>query len=400
MINKLLIRIRSLLLRRRPLFRYSWRYLLPCDGYIAMHRQVMMKSLSQQPWLLGVFIWSLATWYLYWHWVVMYRAMRRFRQQAVDDGVPIWQQMTGLLAAGLGQGISGFDYYRCKLYRVVPQYWWRYVFDFQLPYFHQAFQTHPISQASRSFLTSKSNFAARLSVAGGHPVTTIANVNLQEHWPIDDWLVMASKIFIKPEAASRSQGCVTISKPEQWRLEYAEAVYDGAQGLKLLKSCLPMGDYLVQPLLEHHPVMAQWQLSDKTITLRIVSSMVQEAFTLVAANLELNDDTHRRFKVFAVDLVNGTAVMDAEHCAALGWESHETKVSLPHWPAVLAEIELAHRLCADVHTVGWDAVITHNGVVLLEGNLNWGLNVLQSVREAPLLPLLCQSSRVFLKSIE
>ncbi|PIW59867.1 sugar-transfer associated ATP-grasp domain-containing protein [Shewanella sp. CG12_big_fil_rev_8_21_14_0_65_47_15] len=399
MLNKLLIRIKSILLRRRPLFRYSWRYLLPCEGYIAVHRQVMLRSLKHRPWLICVFAWSLLTWFLCWHWVVMYRAMRRFRQQAVDAGVPIWQQVTGLLAAGLGQGISGFDYYHFKLYRVAPTHWWRYVFDFQLPHFHHAFQTHPISQASRSYLSCKGIFAERLAAVGGHPVATIANVNLQEHWPIEDWLVMAPKIFIKPEGASRSQGCVTISKPEQWRFEYAEAIYEGAQGLESLKYRLPMGEYLVQPLLEHHPTMAKWQLSDKTITLRIVSAMDEGVFTLVAANLELNDDTHRRFKVFAVDLVNGTAVLDAEHCAVLGWECHEAKVSLPHWTDVLAEIELAHRLCADVHTVGWDAVITPNGVVLLEGNLNWGINTLQIVREAPLLPLLCQSSPVFLKSM-
>lgn len=399
MINKFLIRIRSLLLRRRPLFRYSWRYLLPCEGYIAVHRQVMMRSLKHRPWLICVFVWSVLAWFLCWHWVVMYRAMRRLRQQAVDAGVPIWQQVSGLLSAGLGQGISGFDYYHFKLYRVAPQHWWQYVFDFQLPHFHHAFQTHPISQASRSYLSCKGIFAERLSAEGGHPVATIANVNLQVHWPIDDWLVIAPKIFIKPEAASRSQGCVTISKPEQWRFEYAEAIYEGAQGLESLKSSLPMGKYLVQPLLEHHPQMAKWQLSDKTITLRIVSGMNEGEFTLVAANLELNDDTHRRFKVFAVDLVSGTAVLDAEHCAALGWECHETKVSLPHWTDVLAEIELAHRLCADVHTVGWDAVITPNGVVLLEGNLNWGINTLQIVREAPLLHLLCQSSPVFLKSM-
>lgn len=400
MVSKLIIRIQSLLLRRRPLFRYNWRYLLPCDGYITVHHKVMMKSLSHRPWLIGVFIWLLMTWFLCWHWIAMYRSMRRFKAQTVEAGVPLYRQVIGLLAAGLGQGISGFDYYHFKLYLVAPANWWQYVFDFQLPYFHNALQTHPISQDSRRYLSCKHIFAERLSAAGGHSVETIDNVELQAHWPINDWLTKSPQVFIKPLAASRSLGCVTISKSSQLRFEYSDCVYDGLEGLVSLKSRLPVGQYIVQPLIKHHPAMDGWQLSDKTVTLRIVSVMNEGDVTLVAANLELNDDTHRRFKVFAVDLVSGTAVLDAEHCAELGWECHEAKVSLPHWELLLAEVQLAHRQCADVHTVGWDVVITHNGVVLLEGNLNWGINALQSVREAPLLPLLCQSSPVFLKTMQ
>ena len=396
MVSKLIIRIQSLLLRRRPLFRYNWRYLLSCDGYIRVHRKVIIRSLSHQPWLIGVFIWSLITWVLCWHWIAMYRSMRLFQAQTVEAGVPLHQQVIGLLAAGLGQGISGFDYYHFKLYLVAPDNWWQYVFDFQLPYFHNTFQTHPISQDSRRYLSCKRIFAERLSAAGGHSVDTIDNVALQAHWPIDDWLTKSPQVFIKPLTASRSLGCVTISKPYQWRFEYRDCVYEGLEGLVSLKSRLPVGQYIVQPLIKHHPSMADWQLSDKTITLRVVSCINEGLFTFIAVNLELNDDSNRRFRVFSVDIVDGTVLFDADHCIDLGWDTKNVKVILPHWELLLAEIQRAHQLCADVHTVGWDAVITYNGVAVLEGNLNWGINSLQRTREAPILPLLCQCSPYFL----
>lgn len=406
MLMTIVSRISLLLRRRRPVFRFSWRFFFPCAGYIQIHRKVLLSALQQRPWLILPFSWSLFSWYFCWFWVTLYSAMHRLNRQAVDDGVPTSRQVFGLLRAGLGQGISGFDYYHFKLYQVPPKLWWQYVFDFQLPYFHHAFQFNPISPSSRAYLSNKATFAKRLSAAGGHPVVTLDSVSLMGDWPVEDWLGFSDQIFIKPESASRSMGCVSLSKHgTDWRFNFSGQQYTGKEGLSSLKSLLPVGRYMVQPLLEHHPEMASWQSSDTTITLRIISCIdygpLKEGvsgtgqFKLVCGNLELNDDANRRFRVFAIDISDGGVMLEHEYCAEIMGVRAETRVIIPFWQALCDEIALAHSLCADVHTVGWDAVVTATGVVLLEGNINWGLNPLQRAAQVPLLPLLSVCSSRF-----
>lgn len=400
MFRRIVSRLKKILLRRRPIFRFSWRFVLPCNGYISIHRKVMLRSIRFQPWLLCVFVWQFCTWCLCWHWLSMYRAFHQYHDQAINNGVSISQQILGLLRSGLGQGISAFDFYQLKLYQVAPHLWWEYVFDSQLPYFHNAFQPIPISQDSRIYLSNKNIFAVRLSASGGHSVPTLDSINLNEVWPVVSWLNLSEQVFIKPDGASRSEGCVTLSKHQGWQFEFLNEYYEGEQGLSLLKPLLPLGRYLVQPLLENHPEMNTWQCNDKTITLRIVSYMYDGVCNLAIGNLELNDDMHRRFRVFAIDLLDGGVSLEAKHCASLGWAEKDRRVMLPYWHELQTEIKLAHSVCTDVHTVGWDAVITATGVVLLEGNFNWGINPLQRVRQAPLLPLLCQCSSGFLDSLQ
>lgn len=395
MLDRLLLRLRPLLFRRRPLFRYSWRFLLPCSGFVALHRSVILDTLAKRPELAWVFIWQCMTWSLYWHWFLMYKASKHYHHQASNDGVTRYLQVVGLLRAGLGQGISAFDFYHFKLYQYPPHRWWEYVFDFQLPYFHHSFQSATICATSRDFLTNKHTFYSRLAAVNGQAVPSLAHIALTDIWPIDEWLNQSAKVFIKPVAASRSQGCVILSSAQDWVFEFAGQIYCASEGLASLKLALPMGDYVVQPLLENHPQMLGWQRSDSTITLRVISCMDQGLCRLIVANLELNDEGSKRWRVFAIDVDNGGLVLDAEYCKQCLGLVEAQHLTIPFWSELQAEIMLAHSLCADVHTVGWDAVITPQGPRLLEGNLNWGVNPLQAARQAPLLPVLCRLSSQF-----
>jgi len=389
-------KIKALLLRKRPLFRLSWRYGLPCDDYIKLHRWVMLRSLQKKPFLLVSFIYSLICWYVCWFWVAAYRSFLQFNQQAVDDGTSMFSQIFGLFRAGLGQGISAFDYYRFKLYQTSSMLWWQYVFDFQLPFFHSTYQLNAISPTSQAFLSNKLTFAQRLSKAGGQTVATLDSVNLNDNWAVEAWLSLSDNVFIKPESASRSIGCLSLTKLDKnWQFDYLGKQYYGDEGLNSVKALLPVCKYIVQPLLSHHSEMSAWQDSDKTITLRVVSCLEQGKCHLVIGNLELNDDSHRRFNVFAIDVSNGSVILDQDYCAKVMGVDLTTRVTIPFWQSVVDEITLAHSLCADIHTVGWDLVITDTEVVLLEGNINWGVNPLQYAAQAPLLPLLISQSSQF-----
>jgi hypothetical protein len=57
---------------------------------------------------------------------------------------------------------------------------------------------------------------------------------------------------------------------------------------------------------------------------------------------------------------------------------------LPDWDTVLRHIEVAHRACSNFVFIGWDAVFTSHGPMLLEGNVNWCADEYHRLRGEPL----------------
>ena len=57
---------------------------------------------------------------------------------------------------------------------------------------------------------------------------------------------------------------------------------------------------------------------------------------------------------------------------------------LPDWDAVLRHVKVAHQVCSNFVFIGWDAVFTEQGPMLLEGNTNWGAADYQRLRGEPL----------------
>ncbi|MEZ9822912.1 sugar-transfer associated ATP-grasp domain-containing protein [Shewanella sp. 10N.286.45.A1] len=309
----------------------------------------------------------------------------------------ISQQVVGILRAGIGQGISAFEYYHFQLYQKPASSWWQYVFDYQLPYFHSVYQRFEPTAISKQFMLNKGVFADTLKNAGGRSVATLDIIELNAPWPINDWLNLSRRVFIKPEGASGSKGCVCLYETDNWQFEYQADVYSGTAGLQALKAQLPKGNYIIQPCLENHPQLNVLQQSSKVITLRVVTCFDADEPIVVMANLELNNDSNKRMDIFVINIDDGSVQFDGDSSNPRDSDGF-TPIVLPHWDDVLLEVIKAHQLCKDIHTVGWDVVITIDGVLLLEGNVNWGINVMQVVRQQPLLPLLSKASSRYRQS--
>ena len=383
-------RIKAKLLRRRVPFRYSWRFLLSNDT-VSIHRKVMLCSLKNKPFLGLMFLYYLVTWCVFWHWRSMYLAMNTYAADTRDKGVPLHKQVFHIIRGGLGQGISAFEYYHFALHDRPLSTWWQYVFDFQLPYFHTTFQSPPISQLSQQFISNKAVFAERLEAVKGKPVTTIDCVNLNADWPINDWFVQSPHLFVKPLSGSRCIGCVSIVQGSQWTCYYLGDVYEGKEGVHRLKSLLPQGQYLVQPFLRNHSLLQKLQQTGSAMTVRIISSSHEGIYKVIMANLEISNELHRRFTLFAIDIENGQVKLDDDFLNRASCDIEAVFV-LPHWHNVVEAVQQAHGLCPDIHTVGWDVVIEENDVVVLEGNVNWALNSMQMTRSEPLLTILSKAS--------
>jgi hypothetical protein len=50
---------------------------------------------------------------------------------------------------------------------------------------------------------------------------------------------------------------------------------------------------------------------------------------------------------------------------------------VPHWPEIVETVIHAAHVLSFMEYVGWDIIVTPNGPVVLEANINSGMNVLQ-----------------------
>jgi hypothetical protein len=59
-------------------------------------------------------------------------------------------------------------------------------------------------------------------------------------------------------------------------------------------------------------------------------------------------------------------------------------VRIPYWDKVVQLCLQAHAGFPDFAFVGWDVAVTETGPVLVEGNLNWGVESMQRAHDLPL----------------
>jgi hypothetical protein len=58
--------------------------------------------------------------------------------------------------------------------------------------------------------------------------------------------------------------------------------------------------------------------------------------------------------------------------------------TLPYWREVVALALKAHEAFHEFPSVGWDIAITDRGLILVEGNYNWGVNIAQLCHREPI----------------
>jgi hypothetical protein len=58
--------------------------------------------------------------------------------------------------------------------------------------------------------------------------------------------------------------------------------------------------------------------------------------------------------------------------------------TLPHWPEVKRLAVAAHREFNTLPSIGWDIAIAEDGPVIVEGNSEWGTNIVQMSHQKPL----------------
>lgn len=371
------------MLRKVPHTLVSWRFLLPCDGAIGLHRSVFLQAWPELPRIIyaGVVLYSLGLWFGYQGWAQMLRSYRHNAADTAEQGIDRLQQVRQLLVA-VGRGIPPRLYYGMQLYRVAPVRWWAFVFDHELPHWHSVLQGKPSSKNTQRLMADKAYFAACLREQVLEAVPTLMHLKASAE-PLCNELFKQRDLFFKPVSAARAEGCFTLRfNPDtcQYSLNDSEGLTTGELRIRpLIQQYLQQRDYLVQPLLRNESaleaqlVLATGLSSERISTLRIITSSGLAGIDLQLANLERSRADYRRWMMYPLNLINGEVEVEGQ------------RIVLPNWPEIVRLVKAAHALCADQLTIGWDVVMTDTGPLILEGNINW---VVQAHQLAPRRPLL------------
>jgi hypothetical protein len=202
-------------------------------------------------------------------------------------------------------------------------------------------------------------------------------------------------LFIKPECGSRKEGCYALryhAETEQYHLQ-GDNVVEGLTQVQIqaiIGQVASKQHYLIQPLLENHPLIADCCQGDELVTLRLITKLNGGKPALVSAILEVPvRASFNRTIAIGIELEKGNLLDMSEQYIYLDKDAQQLITSLanfnlPLWADVVRIAEQAHCHLTDINSIGWDLAITPLGVKLIEGNINWGVAPHQLIRYIPL----------------
>jgi hypothetical protein len=148
---------------------------------------------------------------------------------------------------------------------------------------------------------------------------------------------------------------------------------------------------LVQPLIVQHPVLRA--LYPKAVnTVRIDTLLTERGWVHDAAVLRVGmggavvDNGSAGGMIVGLDLETGclrpTARQQPKFSADWYGRHPDTgmvlgRITVPHWDLVRAVVVRAAEALRPLGSLGWDVAVTEEGVVLIEANARWDVNVMQ-----------------------
>jgi hypothetical protein len=151
---------------------------------------------------------------------------------------------------------------------------------------------------------------------------------------------------------------------------------------------------LVQPALSNHPEL-HLGANVYLATTRLVTGLSADGSVIpLFAHMDVfhfggNNQILAR-RVALIDVASGQLLWAPREFAGGRRRNHRPDNNaddvpmLPYWDTILRHTKVAHQACPYFIFVGWDAAVTEQGPMLLEGNANWCADDYQRLRGEPL----------------
>lgn len=397
--------LRQLRRRRLPYGLFSLRFLaLSADPYISSHRSLRLStSCAWRAFFTAANFWLLPRWLIWSAWRMSENVVRSHGDAAQNAGAPPPAgQRRAVLRLALLHSIPPQAWYLYQLWQPSRNKW-AYVYDNELPQFHQ-FHNGKVKGAGSRLLADKWLFAHTATARGIAMPPSLAELHSGGHEVLLALLGQHQALFCKPRFGNASHGAFAVIMRDsvlQLKLLADGTVQQGMSATDTITRLLSQCDYLVQPLLANHATLQalcdqEVQGFAEAISLRLLSRHRQGKFDLFGAYLEIprRENGHKIHALIAIDADTGRLRTDDDN-----WHYHQLRqrhpqllpaaadITIPHWHQILAQALKAHACANDINIVAWDFIVTDEGALLLEGNINWRVTPVQ-ILFGPLLPRL------------
>ncbi len=203
------------------------------------------------------------------------------------------------------------------------------------------------------------------------------------------------KLFLKTRSGSRGEGAFSAWKISEAEIRgqqlHGKSLDSNAATEKALQELLKIDDVIIQPRLTNHPQLSELAYEDEVIVFRYVSLKAPHKSLCSTISIPLGRDVNDN-RLLYINLqidpktgkINTRPYIDLYSKAA---ENHFRKIrsklinldAIPHWEIVSKDSHKAHCQFLDIWAIAWDWIITPDGAKLLEGNINWGMEVPQKI---------------------
>jgi len=381
--------------RKIPYGIISVRYLLPFQSEaVRQHRQWMFSQFPKWPTALWLPL-NLCLWLRWQCWYGPYFIYKAHQKNACRitkiDGVHPIIQWWQLYCLSLLHTIPPSFYYQYKLYQSHRRkQLWQYVYEHELPGYHHA-QSLSLAnntieklQKQSAQLSNKPQMIQRF-IKQGIPTTPVLKTleqlslsvltTLKQNYP--------SAVFIKPVQANQSQSAFKLTQTKQCQCQI-QVIGELAQTQsKIIENyCQRMsetGPWMVQLFLQNHPTIQALLASDEAVSLRYISQRTENGIQKLSSYLEIpytKDDA-----VYYCPLsIDHQGKINSGDLSLTELNSNELllpiidamrSITIPHWRELEQYAKQAHTSFTAIRAIAWDFVITPQGPVLLEGNVNW-----------------------------
>lgn len=381
--------------RNEPMTVCHWRFfVLGGDQATRLQRFVFWRQNKRFPVIVRVVWWffSQFRWFFFNAPSAIYKAYKVCSTSVTDEhGVSKPRQLLGLCHLAYGFSAPPRLYYNNQLYAYAARQWLTFVFDFQSTVWHSAFLK---DDADLLLLDDKHAFAQQLASKGVPCIPTIAFTNADEAvLQTRDLERLPDSFFCKPVSANQSQGCLSVVRQgDDYRVHdlFGRVVTSGMSAEPLLKR-LNAQPYLVQALLNNDPELVAL-MGERLSVVRLVTMQQEGEFRVVQAYWDFNLLGNVEARVVAkINVDDGQCVVSNSFC--LERDKPELELLLPtlnvwlseNWREMVLMCEHAHRQIPSMFSIGWDAAFSDKGLVLIEGNSHWALELQQDLEGQPLL---------------
>lgn len=306
------------------------------------------------------------------------------------------------------------DMYRCGAAEYLPShyYYWKLYRERRIEELHKWVRQQEAHQFSRvvaasvgpavsSALLDKGAFDAFCHSTSLPAIRVLASIDPDTSWSdfSDIFSTLRRDLFVKPREGLQAMGTMKFIWDGERHLDVASRDYDAKALWSWLRDAIVShGSYVLQPVVRNHASLEELSggslvcVRVLTYSVHAVPRVAMAAIWMPAGNSHVSNFTHEDALGAPVDRVTGilgSATLKAR-CASPPVADHPATGAqiagrqLPFWDQVIALVTRAHLAFENVPMIGWDVAITPEGPLLIEGNLDMGVESLQVVHGAPL----------------